>query len=239
VVETRSRGSTQKDPAVFRFDATRVIARLKATEFIGESELTKISFEVQVRTAFEHAWSVATHSLAYKGERVDWSRLRLAAQLKASVEQLDMLVLGFDSAASAIHQQRWPEVVIRSTIEHAFRSRFEAGTLPAEALPASWMRFCENVQRLILSTSADRLSGHGAQIFIERRLRTIEQALDAVRDAYPRSLSLLQFCIGALADAGHITGRLKNYVPYISDELRSLYPKSLIAGEGFDMEAAA
>lgn len=238
VIDLKLRGATQKDPTVFRFDATRVIARLKEPLLAAESPLVKIAFEVQIRTAFEHAWSVATHSLAYKGERVDWSRLRLAAQLKATVEQLDMLVLGFDAAAAAIHAQKWPDVAVRSKIEDLFRSRFDRGQLPAEVNPASWMRFCENVQRLILSTSPKRLTGNEAQSFVEKRLRTIETALDKAGADYPRSLSLLQFCIGVLAETGHIDGKLHNYVPYLSPELLSLYPKSEIAGPGFDAEEA-
>ncbi|MCY0856022.1 hypothetical protein [Cupriavidus sp. D39] len=236
VVETRLRGTTLKDPAVFRFDATRVIAKLRVSDFAAQSELTKISFEVQVRTAFEHAWSVATHSLAYKGERVDWSRLRLAAQLKASVEQLDMLVLGFDGAANTIHKQRWPDVAIRARIEQVFRSRLDAGTLPQEIRPASWMRFCENVQRLLFSTKNEGIRGAAAERFIEQRLGTIEVALDTVGSAYPKSVSLLQFCIGTLANAQLITGPLKGYIPYITEELRSLYPKATIAGAGFNLE---
>lgn len=237
ILETRRRGTTFKDPTVFRFDATRVIARLKAGDFTAQSELTKISFEVQVRTAFEHAWSVATHSLAYKGERVDWSRLRLAAQLKASVEQLDMLVLGFDGAAAAIQSHRWPDVVTRSKIENVFRSRFEAGTLPPEVQPCSWMRFCENVQRLILSSGEATLRGNQAHKFVEKRLHVIEAALDAAAGDYPRSLSLLQFCISALVNAGNITGELNNYIPYLSEELRTLCPNATVAGTSFDMEA--
>jgi len=236
VINLKLRGATQKDPTVFRFDATRIIARLKGPVLTVDSPLAKIAFEVQIRTAFEHAWSVATHSLAYKGERVDWSRLRLAAQLKATVEQLDMLVLGFDAAAAAIHAQNWPDVAVRSRIEDLFRSRFDRGQLPAEVKPASWMRFCENVQRLILSTSRKRLSGNEAQSFVEKRLGTIETELDRAGPDYPRSLSLLQFCVGVLAETGHIEGRLHNYVPYLSRELLSLYPKSEIAGPGFDAE---
>jgi len=236
VTDLKLRGATQKDPTVFRFDATRIIARLKDPMLAADSPLLKIAFEVQIRTAFEHAWSVATHSLAYKGERVDWSRMRLAAQLKATVEQLDMLVLGFDGAAAAIHAQRWPDIAVRSKIEDLFRSRFDRKQLPSEVKPASWMRFCENVQRLILSTNSKRLSGNEAQSFVEKRLRIIEAALDKVGTDYPRSLSLLQFCIGVLADTDHIGGTLHNYVPYLSQELLSLYPKSKMAGPGFDVE---
>jgi len=238
VLETRTRGSTQKDPTVFRFDATRIIAKLRNSDFIGETNLTKISFEIQIRTAFEHAWSVATHTLAYKGETVDWGRLRLAAQLKASVEQLDMLVLGFDGAANAIYQQNWPDVVVRAKIEQMFRGRFNSGALPAEVKPNSWMRFCENVQRLILATTTKRYTGHAAQVFVEERLLVIEDALVKIGANFPRSLSPLQFCLGVLAESGHAE-KLTGYVPFISDELRSLYPKTKGNGSGFDLESAS
>ena len=85
----RRRGSTRKDPAVFRFDTTRFIGRLRPSDIDRNPVLTATSFEVQVRTAFEHAWSVTTHALTYKADQVDWRHQRLAAQLRSAIEQLD------------------------------------------------------------------------------------------------------------------------------------------------------
>jgi hypothetical protein len=64
-VEHRARASTRKDRSVFRFDSTRFIGTLWP---IPNNEpaagISDIRFEVQIRTAFEHAWSVTTHAMA-------------------------------------------------------------------------------------------------------------------------------------------------------------------------------
>jgi ppGpp synthetase/RelA/SpoT-type nucleotidyltranferase len=97
-VELRARSSTFKAPEVFRFDCTRFIGQLRSPDENSRTPIHDVLFEVQIRSAFEHAWSVTTHALAYKSPEVSWSRLRLTAQLKAAVEQLDTLVLSFEEA---------------------------------------------------------------------------------------------------------------------------------------------
>jgi hypothetical protein len=102
-VRIKRRGSSNKAPEVFRFDTTRFIGKLRIPENISTDDpLYQIQFEVQVPSAFEHAWSVTTHALTYKGEHVEWNRFRLAAQLKAAVEQLDILILAFEETSSKI-----------------------------------------------------------------------------------------------------------------------------------------
>ena len=55
-VTCRSRATSAKDPSVFRFDATRFVGRLKPDSVPAASDdLLSVNFEIQVRTAFEHA----------------------------------------------------------------------------------------------------------------------------------------------------------------------------------------
>lgn len=112
-VTLHEQGTTKKAPDVFRFDATRFIGSLDSGIADRAPEIERIRFEIQVRSAFEHAWSVTTHALAYKSDDVDWRRLRLAAQLKASVEQLDMLVRAFDASVSSVTEFEWPNIAAR------------------------------------------------------------------------------------------------------------------------------
>src|SRR5262249_31966358 len=73
----RARGSTKKAPDVFRFEATRWYGRVRddPPPPLDERGVAAL-FEVQVRTAFEHAWSTVTHDLVYKGQSVDWRHKR-------------------------------------------------------------------------------------------------------------------------------------------------------------------
>ena len=85
-VALKPRGSSSKPPDVFRFDCTRFIGKLVSPDD-ADAPIFNVPFEVQIKSAFEHAWSVTTHSLTYKSADVNWSKLRLAAQLKAAVER--------------------------------------------------------------------------------------------------------------------------------------------------------
>ena len=232
-VVTRGRGTTQKDPAVFRFDSTRFIGRLRSPEGSTPDNLVfRLSFEVQIRTAFEHAWSTSTHSLAYKGGRIDWRRLRLVAQLKAAVEQLDALVEGFDSVAERISEQEWPEVRAKRMVEVFFREKFASGALPSESAPSSWVRFCDNFASLV--RAAKPVKPYQLPQSIEGALAMIDTELSELGpERVPRSLSLLQFCLGVLAKREYITRPLRDYVPSTSPTLLSLYPEARVAGDGF------
>lgn len=231
--EVKQRGSTQKDPSIFRFDATRFIGSVderlmpNATQHIRE-----VRFEVQIRTAFEHAWSAATHSLAYKGGQVDWRRLRLAAQLKAAVEQLDSLITGYDEIIDTIAPQVWPEVEAKRRIESFFRERFNTGSLPSELEPYSWLRFCDNLFAVVLASKRGFVNDKMNATAVA--LAQISNELDSLPFAQiPRSISLLQFCLGALAKQDGLTRPLERYVPLITAELRDFYPEVTRLGNGF------
>ena len=145
-VRVTKRGSNLKDPAVFRFDCSRFVGRLRLANGGAESPegLRRFCFEVQIRTAFEHAWLVATHDFSYKAQTVEWRRIRLAAQLKANVEQLDNLILMLESAAGQVTENRWPEVEAKTLVLQFFKERFTRGDLPSETEPKDWTRFCDN-----------------------------------------------------------------------------------------------
>lgn len=238
VVEVRRRGRSQKDPAVFRFDTTRFIGRLRQAALPEDSGvLTNVKFEIQVRTAFEHAWSVTTHDLTYKGERVDWRRMRLVAQLRAAIEQLDSLVAGFDGIAESIYDQAWPDVVAQKRIEAFFRSRFASGALPDEHLPLSWVRFTENIYQLV--RGCHQGSRTELPTAVENALNTMEAALARLSAAdIPRSVSLVQLALGVLATAEFATGHLQRYTPLVTDELLSLFPDVARVTDGFEFGQA-
>lgn len=223
-VALRKRGTTLKSPDVFRFDATRFIGRLILPAHLDKpTPVHQIQFEVQIRTAFEHAWSIATHALTYKGEKIDWRLLRLTAQMKAAVEQLDYLILGFEESAQLIQEQTWPEVEARRTIAEFFKHKVQEGAIPDELTPKDWTRFSDNFFNLLRSSSwAD---GKRPERIIREGLEKIELALGMLSPAsVPRSISLLQISLGILTDAGLMAPPLRRFYPLITPELETLYP---------------
>ena len=227
-VACRLRAATSKDPEVFRFDSTRFIGTLKE----GASNF---KFEVQVRTAFEHAWSVTTHALAYKGDGVSWRHKRLASQLRAAIEQLDQLVLGFQVWTDMVTEQRWPEVQQKKKIGEFFSRHVADGKIPAELVPKSWTRFSENLWGLISH------AGNNPRRVDEDLLSIVLQALDEEItglgiSGIPRSTSLYQFCLGVIATKTHVS-KIDKYTALITPELASLYPKvNDLRVDNFDFE---
>ncbi len=146
----RSRGTTRKPPDVFRFDATRWYGRVASEPPppLDERGIEAV-FEVQIRTIFEFAWATVTHDLVYKGDRVDWREMRLAAQLKAVVEQVDQLLDHFTSSAEAVARSEDARTDALAHLIDAMTKMFDEGLLPGSLEPGSWQRFSECVYDLV------------------------------------------------------------------------------------------
>lgn len=223
-VSLRARGASNKAPEVFRFDGTRFIARLRAFGSPGRENIEAITFEVQIRSAFEHAWSVTTHALSYKTANVTWERLRLASQLKAAVEQLDIMILAFEEAALKIEASNWPIVEARRKIADSFATIVASGKLPQVMAPKDWSRFAENVLDLV------QASPWGARR--RQPVAMAQAAIDAVErelavlgeTGAPLSISLWQFTFASLCNAGIVEAPLDDRWPVITPELEGFYP---------------
>lgn len=220
-VQVKKRGQTQKSPNEFRFDSTRFIGRLKSIPEI-ETE-ANILFEVQIRSAFEHAWSVTTHALTYKTGNIDWKLLRLTAQLKASVEQLDTLILGFTESASHITEYNFYEIENKKTISEFFKDKLETQKIiPEELKPQDWSRFTENFYSLLRSANAKR---ERMDVFIGKALSVIENEITQISiNEFSRSVSILQFLIGVLSENDFLPNDLNNYTALVTPELELIYP---------------
>jgi ppGpp synthetase/RelA/SpoT-type nucleotidyltranferase len=238
-VDTKRRGSTLKAPDVFRFDSTRFIGKLRPRE--GDSQnpiIYNISFEIQIRTAFEHAWAVTTHSLTYKNQIIDWKRQRLASQLKASAEQMDMLAISFDQASQYIQEYEWPEVKVKKDIIVLFNEALDKGLIKEELIPKDWTRFCDNIYRLIIATEdAKEMSPLKRARYVQKCLRIFFDELEKLGpQKIPLSISLLQLTFGILSDCGFLKPPLRDYYPLITDELVTFYPSVSSFDRKFDFE---
>ena len=149
-VELRRRNSTKKAPEIFRFDSTRFIGKLRVTDGLDlPPGVSSVRFEVQVPSAFEHAWAVVTHDLAYKSPDMDWRKARLAAQLKAGVEQIELIIAGFQANLDFVAQSSYPETDAKQEIIDVFQGLMTDETVSSALAPQSWSRFADNVYRLM------------------------------------------------------------------------------------------
>src|SRR5207249_2148558 len=149
VTAVRDKTTTQKPPEIFRFDSTRIVAKARRPPDLLGPSIFDYLFKIQVRTAFEHASSVATHELVYKASSIDWKRIRLAAQLKATSEGLDAAVAAFDHLAMSISESPWDRVSDQIEVSQYVTSAFDDSRIPRLLQPSSISRFSENFCALV------------------------------------------------------------------------------------------
>ncbi|MUG94172.1 hypothetical protein F7734_17975 [Scytonema sp. UIC 10036] len=218
------RGQNKKAPDTFKFDSTRIYARIKKTEVINlslniENELSiyNIIFEIQIKSAFEHAWSVSTHDLVYKSSEIDWKRLRLAAQIKANVEQLDTLILAFEQTSDIILESNDADIKIKRKLAVEINKLFQNGKIPDELQPKDMNRFCDNLYRLAVVAKKE----NEIPAIIEKIKKEISSTSSK---KIPRSISLFQYLFAILIRNKIIEIPIKDYHCHITEELTTLYP---------------
>ena len=221
IIRTVKRGQNKKAPDTFRFDSTRIYAELKKVDQTNVDNILNIYsiiFEIQVKSAFEHAWSVSTHDLVYKHSEIDWRRLRLASQIKATVEQLDTLILAFEQAFQIIEKNDYSEIKIKHRFASEINELFKKEKLPDELKPKDMTRFCDNLYRLLDAR-------HHKEIKEIDVIKQVVQEIEATpTDIIPRSISLFQYFFAILIEKSIINLPIQNYCCHITEELITLYP---------------
>jgi ppGpp synthetase/RelA/SpoT-type nucleotidyltranferase len=221
-VDLKRRGTTQKAPDVFRFDSTRFVGRLPTPPGATiERAIDRINFEVQVRSAFDHAWIVTTHALAYKSTVIDWRQQRLAAELKATAEKMDLLILAFQDASTQVRESPWPTIQAKKDISQFFTSTVDQERFPRELIPKDWSRFVDNVYDLGRRCGG-RLSPEQIAMAIIDSVRTEFSVLGPER--IPLSLSLWQITFASVFKSGILKPPFIKYWPLITPQLETLYP---------------
>jgi len=238
-IKLTRKGGIQKPPDVFRFDSTRFIGRLKKPVGLDSgvsSNVYQLLFEIQIKTVFDFAWTKTTHALTYKSGKMDWRRLRLAAQIKATVEQLDMLIFGFEQTSEYVGKGRWPDIEDKAVIREFFLNKVEDGSLPSELAPKDWSRFSENVYRAFQAFHGDRPTGTSGRKIPKLKTR-LNMIADEIRvlgpEKIPRSISLFQFVIGVIGSSKELLGENDKYFVQVTEELMLLYPDLHIPGKKF------
>jgi ppGpp synthetase/RelA/SpoT-type nucleotidyltranferase len=213
------RSSTRKAPEVFRFDGVRWYGRMhEAAAVARQPGVGDVVFEVQILTAFEHAWTIVSHDLVYKSNSADWRRARLAAQLKAAVEQIELIIAAFEPAASLVTASPWPEVDVQQEIIEMFVHYQLEDRLPVTLVPESWRRFAGNVWALVATYERNRQKLPTA---VRKLLDTIRADFDRGYEL-PLSGSLFQYVLSVVARADG-PGNLSNFPVVASSELSDFY----------------
>ena len=220
IIRTIKRGQNKKSPDTFRFDSTRIYSQLrKSDDTVKDKELNiyQIKFEIQIKSAFEHAWSVSTHNLVYKNPEIDWKKLRLAAQIKANVEQLDMLILAFEQTSEFIKENNYTEIKIKRYLVNEINKLFEIKKIPDELKPKDMNRFCDNLYHILTKTISEKDIKNVIQ-------QIIHEIQSTKSNQIPLSISLFQYFISILISNEIIETSTEKYYWHITQEVINLYP---------------
>ena len=139
--------TTQADS--FPFDDLRFYVQWPSDSPVPKPLYKNLMFEIQLRTFLQHAWNVATHDIVYKSEVREWPRERIAAQVRASLEQAEVTLHEIDKLAKSDvlcrvdRATRRMERITRLLQEYWHRAR----------LPGDVKRLATNVYQLIDAAS--------------------------------------------------------------------------------------
>ena len=129
----RQEDVTHKSPDSFPFDDLRLYVSIGDDPAEVREDLVGIVFEVQIKTFLQHAWSIATHDLVYKTDDANWSKERIAYQIKAMLEHAEVSIQEADklSSSEGLSKIESRTERIRRGIE-LVREQWEADELPRD-----------------------------------------------------------------------------------------------------------
>jgi ppGpp synthetase/RelA/SpoT-type nucleotidyltranferase len=111
-------GETHKTSDAFPFDDLRLYVTLPDDPAVPRTDLAAVTFEIQIKTFLQHAWSIATHDLLYKADDANWSKERIAYQIKAMLEHAEVSIQEAESLAAcgALAKEDWRTAAIKRGI---------------------------------------------------------------------------------------------------------------------------
>lgn len=139
---------TSKEPTSFIFDDIRLYLKITTDEMLPAKVTDEIVFEIQIKTFLQHAWSIATHDLIYKGDKLSWSSSRIAYQVKAMLEHAE-LSISSANMLSVDHQIQHNDIYDRSNTVISILNKYWGN----DFLPKDIIRLSNNILLLLKSAN--------------------------------------------------------------------------------------
>lgn len=108
-------------------------------------QIYDLVFEIQVKTFLQHAWTIATHDLIYKSDKINWSKERVAYQVKASLEHAEVSISGVEDLSKVGEISKENKEVKKVNQMIAFLNRYWT----KDDLPRDKRRLAQNIISLI------------------------------------------------------------------------------------------
>ena len=114
-------------------------------------EYENLTFEIQIKTFLEHAWSIATHDFQYKSNEISWAKARLVSQLKAMLDNIELSILESTHLAKSGYMDKGNNEYdkLNSTI------KFYAENWGEDKLPKDLRRLAQNTLQLMTALRID------------------------------------------------------------------------------------
>lgn len=146
---------TNKFPESFPYDDLRLYAKIRPVRGMPLTPLHDIRFEIQIKTFLQHAWTLATHDLIYKGEEISWAKQRVAYQIKAMLEHAEMSIHEIDKIKESDMIAKENDVIERLKQTKDFLLK----NWSIDQLPKDHMRISQNISNLMtkLKLSPDEI----------------------------------------------------------------------------------
>ncbi|MFH1061878.1 MAG: hypothetical protein V1747_03210 [Candidatus Omnitrophota bacterium] len=119
-----------KKPTDFIYDDKHVHLQYKHQVTPGKEYLAK-RFELQIKTFLQHGWAKATHDILYKGDQLEWPRFRVAAQIKAMLEQSDQILFAIDKSSLLCEDNGLNEYKDQNVLIKIMKDKWDVSQLPS------------------------------------------------------------------------------------------------------------
>lgn len=204
-------------PENFVYDSLRLYCRVQGAH--TSRQYGAMTFEIQIKSFLEHAWSVATHDFNYKTEKVSWAKSRIVAQLKAMLDNVELTI----SKAQMLYRSK-----ILSKDSSQYKSVNEAIDFYTKywnksRLPRDLRRLADCTTSLIYALKID--------------FKTLESALVAEiavgRGTATLSLSPFQVCVQSLINQRPDT--IKSFIKFSNTKDKKAYNYKLLLTSGMQI----
>lgn len=135
-------------PEHFTFDDLRLYLKLDRSNFLSPKvqDLDELVFEIQIKTFLQHAWSLSTHDLVYKSENISWSKHRVAYQVKAMLENIELSISSAEAlSCNDIINKEDKRFKKLGKIVELLESKWDP-----ENLPSDKKRLAENIYECVI-----------------------------------------------------------------------------------------
>tara|TARA_Y100001973_G_C5208538_1_gene343516 strand:- start:2094 stop:3074 length:981 start_codon:yes stop_codon:yes gene_type:complete len=145
IIEEKPSEFVNSRPTEFNFDSIRLTCQVKPS--VKPKVYAALKFEIQIKTLLEYAWSEATHDFSYKGSSSSWAKERLAAQIKASLSNIDLSIYDMEQISTSpfLNKRNKQYEELGETLKFITEEFGNAGV----AIPKDLKRLSEEVFRLL------------------------------------------------------------------------------------------